>query len=155
MTLKKGRFPSPFLTYRLKDREEKSRYIFNPPALFLTQKMGNKNLATSPFFIKRFSSLFSALRNGEYKSRGKKSFIFPLFLALKWESTIPELSSLFFSILKKWKKWNKHQSLILTSFSKKSQNISRSLLLLVIYILEEILCIFLDYEVRSLQSFCY
>ena len=39
---KKGRLPSPFLTYRLKYREEKSRHIFNSPALFLTQKWGIK-----------------------------------------------------------------------------------------------------------------
>ena len=31
MTLNKGRLSSPFLTYRLKDREEKSRLIFNAP----------------------------------------------------------------------------------------------------------------------------
>ena len=31
MTLKKGRLSSPFLTYRLKDREEKSRLTFNAP----------------------------------------------------------------------------------------------------------------------------
>ena len=38
MTLKKGRLSSPFLTYRLKDREEKSRNTFKcpPPSLFLT-----------------------------------------------------------------------------------------------------------------------
>ena len=69
--------------------------------------MGNKNLDPSPFFIKR----------------EKNSFIFPLFLALKWESTIPELSSPFFSILKKMKKGNNHQSLILTSFAKKLKHI--------------------------------
>ena len=31
ITLKKGRLSSPFLTNRLKDREEKSRHIFNAP----------------------------------------------------------------------------------------------------------------------------
>ena len=31
MTLKKGRLSSPFLTYRLKDREEKSRNTFKCP----------------------------------------------------------------------------------------------------------------------------
>ena len=38
---------------------------------------------------------------------------------LKWGSTIPEISSPFFSILKQMKKGNNHQSLVLTSFAKK------------------------------------
>ena len=66
MTLNKGRLSSPFLTYRLKDREEKSRLIFNaPPPIFLTQKMGNKNLDSFPFVYKKiFFSIFSIKKWG-------------------------------------------------------------------------------------------